>query len=96
MADENEESDEEIGEWSKRLKQIKFQARLDKKKPITGRMGQAWLNNGREYGWGGGGGVKQKIACQGLLEPLDLVIIKVASYEFSVQEVTGQNGDLKI
>ena len=45
---------------------------------------------------GGGGGVKQKIACQGLLEPLDLVIIKVASYEFSVQEVTGQNGDVKI
>ena len=58
MADENEESDEEIGEWSKRLKQIKFQARLDKKKPITGWMGQAWLNNGREYGWGGGGGGK--------------------------------------
>lgn len=34
--DEDDESDEEIGEWSKRLKQIKFQAKLEKNKSLPG------------------------------------------------------------
>lgn len=36
LVDEDDESDEEIGEWTKRLKQVKFQAKLDKKKDVSG------------------------------------------------------------
>lgn len=41
LVDEEGESDEEIGEWSKQLKEIKFQTKLDKK-PISG-MKQLYL-----------------------------------------------------
>ena len=40
LMDEDEESDEKIGEWSKRLKQIKFQAKLENKKPLPGGRSQ--------------------------------------------------------
>ncbi|GFO02524.1 something about silencing protein 10 [Plakobranchus ocellatus] len=55
--DDEEESDEEIGEWSKRLKQIKFQAKLDKKKPISDAPEKSWGNKRSDFY---GSGVRRK------------------------------------
>ncbi|KAH9519804.1 Something about silencing protein 10 [Bulinus truncatus] len=58
LLDEEDESDEELGDWSKRLKQIKFQEKLEKKRALPG--------DGPEKSWGNkrvifyGSGVKRK------------------------------------
>ncbi|KAK3740018.1 hypothetical protein RRG08_005290 [Elysia crispata] len=57
LADDDEESDEEIGEWSKRLKQIKFQTKLDKKKPITDALEKSWGKKRSDFY---GSGVRRK------------------------------------
>ncbi|GFR93578.1 something about silencing protein 10 [Elysia marginata] len=57
LVDEDEESDEEIGEWSKRLKQIKFQAKLDKKKPISDAPEKSWGKKRSDFY---GSGVRRK------------------------------------
>ncbi|RUS70493.1 hypothetical protein EGW08_021746 [Elysia chlorotica] len=57
LVDDDEESDEEIGEWSKRLKQIKFQTKLDKKKPITDALEKSWGKKRSDFY---GSGVRRK------------------------------------
>lgn len=57
LVDDDDESDEEIGEWSKRLKQIKFQAKLDKKKPITDAPEKSWGKKRSDFY---GSGVRRK------------------------------------
>ncbi|XP_055877688.1 something about silencing protein 10-like [Biomphalaria glabrata] len=58
LLNEEDESDEELDDWSKRLKQIKFQAKLEKKRSLPG--------DGPEKSWGNkrgvfyGSGVKRK------------------------------------
>lgn len=53
LVNESDESDEEMGEWSKRLKQVKFQARLDKKKALPETLEKSWgTKRGDFYGSG--------------------------------------------
>ncbi|XP_059141619.1 something about silencing protein 10-like [Physella acuta] len=58
LVDEDDESDEEIGEWSKRLKQIKFQAKLEKNKSLPGDAPEKSWGNKRSIFYGSG--VKRK------------------------------------
>ncbi|CAG5132956.1 unnamed protein product [Candidula unifasciata] len=57
LVDEDDESDEEIGEWTKRLKQVKFQAKLDKKKDVSDAPEKSWGNKRTAFY---GSGVRRK------------------------------------
>ncbi|BFZ17195.1 hypothetical protein BsWGS_20234 [Bradybaena similaris] len=57
LVDEDDESDEEIGEWTKRLKQVKFQAKLDKKKDVSEAPEKSWGNKRAAFY---GSGVRRK------------------------------------
>uniref|UniRef100_A0A0B6Y7J4 Sas10 C-terminal domain-containing protein n=1 Tax=Arion vulgaris TaxID=1028688 RepID=A0A0B6Y7J4_9EUPU len=57
LVDEDDNSDEEIGEWSKRLKQVKFQAKLEKKKALPDAPEKSWGNKRAAFY---GSGVRRK------------------------------------
>jgi len=57
LVDDGDESDEEIGEWSKRLKQVKFQTKLDKRKALPDAPEKSWGNKRTAFY---GSGVRRK------------------------------------
>ncbi|XP_005094902.2 something about silencing protein 10 [Aplysia californica] len=57
LASDEDDSDEEINEWSKRLKQVKFQARLDKKKNLSDAPEKSWGQKRADFY---GSGVRRK------------------------------------
>jgi len=57
LANDDDESDEEIQEWSERLKQVKFQAKLDKKKVVKEAPEKSWGSKRTDFY---GSGIRRK------------------------------------
>lgn len=57
LVDDEDESDEELQEWSKRLKQVKVQARLDKNKTVPDTLEKSWGQKRSDFY---GSGIRRK------------------------------------